>query len=146
MIYLHATALLLGDRGLLIQGDSGTGKSTLALALIRAAHLAGRFARLVGDDQVEAYARNDRLVVAAPAAIAGIVEVHGLAPTPIVHEARGVIDLVIRLVDPPQAPRFQEPAEIFIEECRLPAVDLPARNADAAIAIIHAQLGFEPFA
>lgn len=145
MSLLHATALLLGERGLLIQGDSGSGKSTLALALIRRSGLAGRFARLVCDDQVELVSRAGRLVACAPAAIAGLAEVHGLSPVPISHEARAVIDLVFRLVDAGQAPRFQEEGQVAIEGCRLPVLDLPARNVEAAAAVIHARLGLEPF-
>jgi serine kinase of HPr protein (carbohydrate metabolism regulator) len=145
MSHLHATALLLGDRGLLIQGDSGSGKSTLALALIRRSGLSGRFARLVSDDQVEISARAGRLVACAPAAIRGLVEVHGFVPTPIGHEARAVIDLVVRLVAAGQAPRFQEEGQAVIEGCRLPALDLREGNVESAAAVIHARLGLEPF-
>jgi HPr kinase/phosphorylase len=50
---MHATAVLVGDRAVLIRGPSGAGKSRLALDLI----LAGRagqlpVAVLVGDDRV----------------------------------------------------------------------------------------------
>lgn len=145
MSHLHATALVLGDRGLLIQGGSGAGKSTLALSLIRKSGLAGRFARLVSDDQVELAARAGRLVAGAPASIAGLVEVYGLSPTIVAYEERAVIDLVVRLVGVGQAPRFQEEGQVAIAGCRLPVLDLPSRNAEAATAAIHARLGFEPF-
>ena len=50
---VHACAVLIGARALLIRGPAGSGKSRLALALIEAAE-AGRlrFARLVADDRV----------------------------------------------------------------------------------------------
>lgn len=145
MSHLHATALLLGDKGLLIQGGSGAGKSTLALSLIRRSVLAGRFARLVCDDQVELAAKAGRLVACAPASIAGLVEVHGLSPVPVAYEARAVIDLVVRLVDPPQARRFQEEDEVAVCGCRLPVLDLPSRNVEASAGIVQARLGLEPF-
>ncbi|HWK63917.1 MAG TPA: HPr kinase/phosphorylase [Rhizobiaceae bacterium] len=145
MSHLHATALLLGDRGLLIQGGSGAGKSTLALALLRRAELAGRFARLVCDDQVELAANAGRLVASAPASIAGLVEVHGLSPVSVAYEARAVIDLVVRLVDHSEAPRFQEQDEVALAGCRLPVLDLPSRNVEASAGIVHARLGLEPF-
>lgn len=145
MSLLHATALLLGDRGLLIQGGSGAGKSTLALALIRRSGPACRFARLVCDDQTELTARAGRLVARAPSTIAGLVEVHGLSPVPITYEARAVIDLVVRLVDAGQTPRFQEEGQAVIEGCRVPTLDLPARSVEASVAVIHARLGLEPF-
>lgn len=145
MSHLHATALLLGDRGLLIQGGSGAGKSTLALALIRRSGPACRFARLVCDDQIELIARAGRLIARAPSTIAGLAEVHGLSPVPMTHETRAVIDLVVRLVDAGQAPRFQEEGQVVIEGCRLPVLDLPARNVEASAAVIHARLRLEPF-
>lgn len=49
---LHGTAVVLGDRGVLITGPSGSGKTTLALALVEACRVLGHFARLVSDDQV----------------------------------------------------------------------------------------------
>ena len=50
---VHASAVLVGARAVLIRGPSGSGKSRLALELIEAGH-AGRlrFARLVADDRV----------------------------------------------------------------------------------------------
>ncbi len=44
---IHGTALVLGDRGILVTGPSGSGKTTLALALVGHFCTHGRFARLV---------------------------------------------------------------------------------------------------
>ena len=50
---VHASAVLVGARAVVIRGPSGAGKSRLALALIEAARTGTlRFARLVGDDRV----------------------------------------------------------------------------------------------
>ena len=50
---VHASAVLVGARAVLIRGPSGAGKSRLALDLIEAARGGRlRFARLVGDDRV----------------------------------------------------------------------------------------------
>lgn len=144
MSHLHATALLLGGSGVLIQGPSGSGKSTLALALVLRSTLAGRFARIVADDQLALQARNGRLVASAPKAISGLVEVHGLRPSPVRHEPQAVIDLVVRLVEAKTAPRYQEDGQVILEGCPLPALDLPPRNVEAAATAIHAWLGFEP--
>ena len=48
----HATAVVLGDRGIVIAGEPGMGKTQLALDLISHARTQGRFARLVADDQI----------------------------------------------------------------------------------------------
>ena len=69
---LHATCVAAGDRGLLILGAVGTGKSTLALQLIALG------ARLVSDDQVAISAEGECLVARCPApSIRGLIEARG---------------------------------------------------------------------
>ena len=63
---VHASAVLIGSRAMLIRGPAGSGKSRLALALIgrrRRAHPS--FARLVADDRVELTAAHGRLLAAS---------------------------------------------------------------------------------
>jgi HPr kinase/phosphorylase len=76
---VHASAVLAGDRAVLIRGPSGAGKSRLAFDLI----LAGRSgqipsASLVGDDRVHLESRQGQLVVRPARALAGLIEVRGL--------------------------------------------------------------------
>ena len=50
---VHASAVLVGARAVLIRGSSGAGKSRLALELIEAARNGAMlFAKLVGDDRI----------------------------------------------------------------------------------------------
>jgi serine kinase of HPr protein (carbohydrate metabolism regulator) len=141
---IHATAVLLGDCGVLIQGDSGSGKSTLALALVAEFVCAGRFARLVADDQVMVEAARGRLVARAPGSIAGLAEIHGLGPRAMDHEGAAVIDLVVRLVEKPSAPRFQENQRVVVGGLSLAALDLEARNVAASATAILAWLRLPP--
>ncbi len=61
-----------GDRGLLILGAAGAGKSALALKLIALG------ARLVTDDRVEVTAEGETLVARCPApSIRGLIEARG---------------------------------------------------------------------
>jgi serine kinase of HPr protein (carbohydrate metabolism regulator) len=111
MSTIHASAVLVGARAVLIRGPAGSGKSRLALALIDAA-AAGplRFARLVADDRVEIEAANGRVLARAPATLAGLIEVRGLGIRHVPHEpvaALGwILDLAAgdaeRLPDPDQ--------------------------------------------
>src|SRR3977135_4300281 len=76
---VHASAVLVGERGVLIRGPSGSGKSRLAFDLI----LAGRSGQrppavLVGDDRVHLEVAQGRLVVRPARELAGLIEIRGL--------------------------------------------------------------------
>lgn len=106
MSTLHqATAVAIGGRGVLIEGPSGSGKSSLALALI------DRGAQLIGDDGVVLAMREGRLWASPPPRIAGLIEVRnvGLVPCPAASDIATA--LVLRL--DPAAPRYVEAAENY---------------------------------
>lgn len=72
-VNLHASAVAFGpQRGVLILGPSGSGKSSLAMALI------GQGAQLVADDQVFLCADQGALFARPPRPIEGLIEVRGL--------------------------------------------------------------------
>ncbi|MFS4437913.1 HPr kinase/phosphorylase [Paracoccaceae bacterium GXU_MW_L88] len=64
----HGTAISVGDSGLLIRGESGSGKSGLALTMLALG------AALVADDQVQIAGG----CLSAPERIAGMIEARGL--------------------------------------------------------------------
>ncbi len=104
---IHASAVLVGTRAVLIRGPAGSGKSRLALALIEAA--AGHtipFARLVADDRVVLEAVHGRLIARPPEALAGLIEVRGLGIRRLSHEPVAVVGQVLDLaaVDAPRLP------------------------------------------
>lgn len=136
---IHATALVLGEVGLLIAGPSGSGKSTLAMTLLREASPA-QLARLVSDDQVLVENRNGRLVCRAPDAIAGLAEVFGYGPVHLDHEPCAVIDIVIRLVEPASLERLPERCREAVAGVTLPRLDVPRRNVLAATHAVGARL------
>jgi HPr kinase/phosphorylase len=76
---IHASAVVVGERAVIIRGPSGSGKSHLAFALLHAAK-GGLlpFARLVADDRIRISAAHRRLLVSVPETISGMIEVHGL--------------------------------------------------------------------
>ena len=142
---LHATALTIGDRGVLIRGESGSGKTALALALLAGAHSARRNARLVSDDQVLLLPCDGRLICMTPPTIAGLVEVRGATPKAIGHEPSAVIDLLVDLVEGALAPRLSDQQWEVIAGCRLPLVRLAARNVHGALPALGALLSLPPF-
>jgi len=100
---LQATCVAVGGRGVLIEGAPGTGKSSLALALI------DRGAVLVGDDGVLVEAEVGRVVASPHPNIAGKLEVRGVGIIDLPVAAAVPIALVIRLDE--DAPRYVEAAE-----------------------------------
>ncbi|MFD2250922.1 serine kinase of HPr protein (carbohydrate metabolism regulator) [Pseudochelatococcus lubricantis] len=101
----HATAVVIGETGVLIRGRSGTGKSTFARRLIDRAARGGRFARLVSDDRVRLTAIHGRLLAETVAPIAGLLEVRGVGIVRVPHEPAAVIGMVVDVdVTPPRLP------------------------------------------
>jgi HPr kinase/phosphorylase len=95
---IHASAVLVGARAVLIRGPSGSGKSRLAFELIQAASNGPlRFARLVGDDRVHVEAAHGRLVVRPAAALAGLIEVRGVGIRKLPYEPCALVGLVVDL-------------------------------------------------
>lgn len=142
---LHGSALVLGDRGVLIVGASGSGKTTLALSLLAQSQVTGRLVRLIGDDQLLVSSRGDRLVCAAPSTIRGLAEVHGLGPRPLEVEAAAVIDLMVRLLPAEEAERFPEDTTETICGCITPRLGLRERNTIGSMLAVWARLSMRPF-
>jgi HPr kinase/phosphorylase len=95
---VHASAVLVGARAVVIRGPSGAGKSRLALALIEAARTGTlRFAKLVGDDRVHLEPANGRLLVRPAEALAGLIEVRGVGIRRLDYEPYAVVGLVVDL-------------------------------------------------
>ena len=104
------------QRAVLIEGPPGSGKSSLALALI------DRGAQLVGDDGVALERRGERLWASPPPNISGKLEIRnvGIVELPVTEAP---VALVVRLDE--DAPRYVEEAErIELQGCTLPLIRL----------------------
>ena len=112
----QASGVALNGRGLLIEGPSGSGKSSLALTLI------DRGAMLIGDDGVALSPRGGRIWASPPPNIAGKLEIRnvGLADLPV---AEAPVALILQL--DPAAPRFIDaPGEIELAGLMVPVLRL----------------------
>ena len=103
---LQASAVAVEGRAILITGRPGSGKSSLALALI------DRGAQLIGDDGVTLEREGDRIIASPPPNIAGKLEIRGV----------GIIDLT-----PVNAP-LALILDLDGEVCRLPPERLGTRE------------------
>jgi len=95
---VHASAVLVGNRAVLIRGPSGSGKSHLAFDLI----LAGRSGQLptavlVGDDRVHLDTAGEQLWVRPAPELAGLIEIRGLGIRRCDFASEAVVGLVVDL-------------------------------------------------
>ena len=153
MVNIHASCVLLGeagkafgapeDAGVLLLGESGKGKSDLALRLIE------RGAKLVADDRAELFTRDGALYVRAPKSLAGLIEVRGagIVALPFAPQAR--IMLAIEMMEEgyvprmPQPERYMTPPELTLsEDERPPLIWLAPLEASAPAKVAIAAAAF----
>ena len=95
---IHASAVLVGAKAVLIRGPSGSGKSGLAWNLVQAAQQGALpFARLVGDDRILLEAQAGRLLVRPAPALAGLIEIRGLGIRRLSFESVAAVGWVVDL-------------------------------------------------
>jgi HPr kinase/phosphorylase len=145
---IHASAVLVGAKAVLIRGPSGSGKSQLALALLQAAQAGQlRFARLVADDRAHVEAVNGRLLVRPASALKGLLELRSSGIHPIEAEPVAVIGCVVDLAaeDAARLPEKQA-REATIEGIRLPrlAVASGREALPLVLALFHTLAGVRP--
>ncbi|KTW03340.1 HPr kinase/phosphorylase [Sphingomonas sanguinis] len=127
---IHATAVAIGETGVLLLGPSGAGKSDLALRLI------DRGATLIGDDYLHARQVDGSLQVVVPDRIAGRIEVRGVGIMPLPHRPTATIGLAIRLVSEIEGEeRLPEPRETVIAGVTIPVYSLVPLPASAPIKV-----------
>jgi len=119
---VHAAAVLVGDRAVLIRGNSGTGKSRLAFDLI----LAGRAGQipaavLVGDDRVILERRRGDLLVRPAPELAGLIEIRGIGIRRCDFAAEAAVGLVVDLAAP-DGDRLPLPEALWVT---IEGVELP---------------------
>jgi serine kinase of HPr protein (carbohydrate metabolism regulator) len=119
---VHASAVLVGQRAVLIRGPSGAGKSRLAFDLI----LAGRAGQvppavLVGDDRVHLATLGNEIVVRPAPILAGLIEIRGLGIRRCDFVEHATVGLVVDLAAP-DAERLPPPEALIT---RIFGVEIP---------------------
>uniref|UniRef100_A0A2A3JVA3 Serine kinase n=2 Tax=Alloyangia mangrovi TaxID=1779329 RepID=A0A2A3JVA3_9RHOB len=112
-LILHATAVAVNGRALLIRGASGAGKSGLALEMM------ARGAQLVADDRVVLTLAAGALWASPPALLAGMIEARFLGLLRVDHLPRAEVVAVLDL-DTPETERLPPHREIVLQTRNLP--------------------------
>jgi HPr kinase/phosphorylase len=138
---IHASAVLIGARAVLIRGPSGSGKSRLVLALLQAAkagHLP--FARLIADDRAHVEAVNGRLLVRPAQTLAGLLELRGSGIHRLQAEPVATVGWVVDLAaqDAARLPEKQA-QEAVIQGIRLPRLAVAAGEEALPLLLAQAQ-------
>lgn len=139
---IHATAVVIGETGLLIRGASGAGKSSLAFALVEAARRSGVYAAFVADDRVALSRVNGRILARCPESIAGLAERRGRGVEKVDHVPAAVIRLVADLVEAEAMARLPESAEeeTEVDGVKLPRQAIPTRQTAVSLPLLSAAL------
>ncbi|MCI8540666.1 MAG: HPr(Ser) kinase/phosphatase [Erysipelotrichaceae bacterium] len=103
---LHGGLINIYGKGVLIRGESGMGKSEIALELVKRGHL------LVADDRVDIYRIHNKIVGQPPEMLRGMLEIRGIGVINI-QRMFGIASIVSK-------------AEVALEICLMPW----ERNAD----------------
>ncbi|WP_117194640.1 HPr kinase/phosphorylase [Rhizobium terrae] len=112
-VNIHATAIVIGTRGLLFTGRSGSGKSMLAFACLAAARRQGAFAALVADDRVIVSRHGGHLVASRPQSIAGLIELRGSGIATMDSVPEAALDLAVQVISLPEDDRLPPEDERF---------------------------------
>jgi len=136
---VHASAVLVGPRAVLIRGPSGSGKSQLALELIEMARArALPFVRLVADDRVHLEAVHGRLLVRPAGPLAGLIEARGIGLMRLAHESSAVVGLVVDL----GAADAQRLPEASSRKTEIDGIELPRLAVPSGAAAVPAVFAY----
>lgn len=132
---IHANALVLGEAGVLIRGPSGSGKSSLTLALLALACGRGLFAALIGDDRVFIRAKGQQILASGAPNVLGLIERRGYGVVRARTEPCAVIRLVVDLSRRcERGPRLPDEDALSVS---LGEINLPRLAFDAATAPVE---------
>jgi HPr kinase/phosphorylase len=137
---IHASAVRVGDRAVLVRGPSGSGKSRLAFDLLlagRAGHLAA--AKLVGDDRVHVWQHGTTLMVRAAPALAGLIEIRGLGIRRCDFVSEAPVGLVVDL-DAIDAERLPPPEALQTRIKGILIPRIPVRQGFPGLPLVIAAL------
>jgi HPr kinase/phosphorylase len=125
-LLVHGTAIAIEGDAILLRGPPGAGKSDLALRLIEGG------ARLLADDQALLRRADKHILVRAPAAIAGLIEVRGVGIVRVDSLDEAPLELVVDLVPAAQVERIPDNRFEVLLGLSIPLIALAPFEVSAA--------------
>ncbi|WP_416407823.1 HPr kinase/phosphorylase [Agrobacterium rosae] len=124
---IHASAIVVGQTGLLFVGPSGSGKSELAFSFLTEARRCRLPVALVADDQVFITLRNGIVIAERPESIKGLLELRGSGIISVDSVAEAPMHYAITSVPHPESPRLPPENETMelVFGARLPLLRIP---------------------
>jgi serine kinase of HPr protein (carbohydrate metabolism regulator) len=122
---IHATGLVLDKTGIVFRGPSGTGKSVLALELMDEWEARGLDAKLVSDDRIDIEATKTGIVMYAPKAIEGLVELRGRGIVSRPYVSKAPVHLVVDMVATLERMVEEDALVTTLEGVELPRCPVP---------------------
>lgn len=131
---IHASCISYLNKGILIRGKSGLGKSDLCLRLIM-----DKGCRLIGDDRVDIYTKSGALKARSVATISNMLEVRGVGLVKFDAQKSATVKLVVELVkDSSQIERLPDDDFFEYENVKVKKIQLCAFEASAVNKVILA--------
>lgn len=136
-IQIHASCVSIKSRGVLILGESGFGKSDMALCLI------DRGADLVSDDRTDLTKDGESIIAKSPEKINGLIEVRGIGIFRLQAENSVAVSMVVQLehrnsIERLPVPEFYECMGIKIPQIRLYPFDVSSYiKIEMSLAALH---------
>lgn len=128
-VLVHGTCVALNHKAVLMCGNPGVGKSSLALQLI------DRGAILVSDDQTLLDLEEGILVAMAPPSLKGLMEVRGVGICSFPYQESAPLVLCVDLCEEAHLERLPEPAFAEHHGLKIPLLKLKKNDPLEAIKI-----------
>lgn len=142
-VSVHGELLIIYGTGVMICGESGMGKSEIALELIKRGH------QLVADDRVDCYRIHNHLVGKSPQLLEGMLELRGVGVINIArmygvgavaHKANVDIQITLEEFDPRanyDRVGIEEKKNVSILDVEVPKITIPVREGRSMGVIIE---------
>ena len=115
---IHGTSLQYKQKGLLFLGESGSGKSDLALRLI------DKGAYLIADDQTILTLKNNKIILTCPTEIKSKLEIRGIGIIDIPSIEEHQLDIVFQLKSFREIERFPKESWIMLLDQKTPYYEI----------------------